>query len=153
DAHELKKVTEDVLPKIEKFLESPEEKRLRRMRAGVITAAIGLGASLVAVLLTTTKPPDDVTQWLFGWAGLALVTFFIGRGLVINGMLFSHPRKGIEDQSRHTGSQNLLDGYSAPQLRSGEAPPTFRAQTTSNLSQAPGASVTEHPTLNLKNER
>src|SRR5215510_4351728 len=43
DAHELKKVAEDVLPKIEKFLESPEEKRLRRMRAGVITAAAGLG--------------------------------------------------------------------------------------------------------------
>lgn len=34
DAHELKKVAEDVLPQIEKFLESPDEKRLRRMREG-----------------------------------------------------------------------------------------------------------------------
>src|SRR6185369_3315944 len=43
DAHELKKIAEDVLPEIEKFLESPEEKKLRRIRAGVIVAASGLG--------------------------------------------------------------------------------------------------------------
>src|SRR5437763_12275819 len=41
DAHELKKVAEDVLPQIEKFLESYEEKRLRRLRAGAIIAFIG----------------------------------------------------------------------------------------------------------------
>jgi hypothetical protein len=69
-------------------------------------------------------------------------------------MLFSRPRKGIEDQSRNAKSQNLLDaGYSAPQLRTNEAAPTLRSQTTSNLSQASGSSVTEHTTLNLKNER
>jgi hypothetical protein len=53
DAYELKKVAEDVLPEIEKFLESPEEKRLRRMRLGMLIASIGMGAaiglSLVAV--------------------------------------------------------------------------------------------------------
>lgn len=154
DAEELKRVAEDVLPQIEKFLESPEEKRMRRMRAGVITAATGLGASLVAFLLITSKPPDDIAQMLYGGLGLAFVTFFIGLGLVINGMLFSRPRKGIEDQSLNAKAQNLLDaGYSAPQLRSGEAASTFRAQTTSNLSQPAGSSVTEHTTLNLKNER
>src|SRR6267142_3367581 len=51
DTRDLKRVAEDVLPQIEKFLESPEEKRLRRMREGVITAATGLGASVVALLL------------------------------------------------------------------------------------------------------
>src|ERR1043165_1294673 len=39
DARELKKVAEDVLPEIEKFFESPEEKRLRRMRVGVILSS------------------------------------------------------------------------------------------------------------------
>src|SRR6266852_8065827 len=43
DADDLKRVAEDVLPEIEKFLESYEEKRLRRVRAGVIVAASGLG--------------------------------------------------------------------------------------------------------------
>src|SRR5207244_3302116 len=38
-ARELKKVAEDVLPQIEKFLESPEEKRLRRIRTGSIIGA------------------------------------------------------------------------------------------------------------------
>ena len=38
-AKDLEHVAEDVLPQMEKFLESPEEKRLRRVRAGVITAA------------------------------------------------------------------------------------------------------------------
>src|SRR6266850_787202 len=39
DSRDLKRVAEDVLPQIEKFLESYEEKRLRRVRAGVIVAA------------------------------------------------------------------------------------------------------------------
>ncbi|SRR5258705_4248828 len=47
---DLETVAEDVLPHFEKFLESPEEKRLRRIRAGVITAAIGLGATFIALL-------------------------------------------------------------------------------------------------------
>src|ERR1041384_4600600 len=47
DARELKKVAEDVLPEIEKFLESPEEKRLRRMRAGVVVASIGVGVTIM----------------------------------------------------------------------------------------------------------
>ncbi len=36
---DLKKVAEEVLPEIEKFLESPAEKRLRRIRMGVVFAA------------------------------------------------------------------------------------------------------------------
>src|SRR2546427_12780488 len=43
DTRDLKRVAEDVLTKIEKFLEAPEAKRLRRMRAGVIVSFIGLG--------------------------------------------------------------------------------------------------------------
>ncbi|MDQ3749938.1 MAG: zinc ribbon domain-containing protein, partial [Acidobacteriota bacterium] len=43
-AKELAEVAEEVLPEIEKFLESPEEKRLRRIRNGMMVASIGLGA-------------------------------------------------------------------------------------------------------------
>jgi hypothetical protein len=50
DSH-LHRIAEDVLPQIEKFLESPEEKRLRRMRVCVITAASGLGITLVSFLV------------------------------------------------------------------------------------------------------
>src|SRR5499426_3109893 len=46
-AKDLERVAEDVLPHFEKFLESPEEKRLRRIRVGVITAAVGLAFTFV----------------------------------------------------------------------------------------------------------
>ncbi|HTH51491.1 MAG TPA: hypothetical protein VL501_06140, partial [Pyrinomonadaceae bacterium] len=45
-AKDLKKIAEDVLPELEKFLESPAEKRLRRVRKGVVISGIGLGAAL-----------------------------------------------------------------------------------------------------------
>src|SRR6267143_747864 len=52
DADELKQVAEDVLPQIEKFLESYEEKRLRRLRIGVVTASAGLGAAIFMTLMS-----------------------------------------------------------------------------------------------------
>src|SRR6266704_583095 len=52
DARDLKRVAEDILPQIEKFLESYEEKRLRRVRAGVITASAGLGAAIFMILMS-----------------------------------------------------------------------------------------------------
>src|ERR1043165_2108314 len=59
DAYELKKVAEDVLPQIEKFLESPQEKRQRRLRAGVITAAAGLGFAIFMTLMSAYIPNAD----------------------------------------------------------------------------------------------
>ncbi len=67
---ELATVAEDVLPEIEKFLESPEEKRLRRVRKGTMVASIGLGAaigfSIAAVLMNDAG--------VFFVAGLGMVT-------------------------------------------------------------------------------
>src|SRR6266404_6664921 len=84
---DLKRVAEDVLPQIEKFLESPEEKRLRRVRAGVVTAASGLGASLL-IFLVSMQAHD-----LIPFIALGLVAFFVGLGLIINGLIFTVPRK------------------------------------------------------------
>src|SRR5438309_11934538 len=50
DARDLRRVAEDVLPKIDKLLESSEEKRLRRVRAGGVTAASGCGATVCMLL-------------------------------------------------------------------------------------------------------
>src|SRR4030095_12123990 len=63
-AKELHKVAEDVLPEIEKFLESPDERRLRRFRAGVIVACIGLGACQSATneLEQNRHSPPSVTE-------------------------------------------------------------------------------------------
>lgn len=153
DARELKKVAEDVLPEIEKFLESPEEKRMRRIRSGVVVAATGLGGTVFIALMSAFMRGPDAETFL-GLAGLGVACFLIGLGLIINALFFTRPRKQLEDHSSDARSQNVLDsGYVSPQLRSAvEAQNSIRAQTTSNLKQPP-ESVTEHTTLHLKSER
>jgi hypothetical protein len=142
DAHELKQVAEDVLPQIEKFLESYEEKRLRRLRIGVVTAAAGLGGAIFMTLMSAFIRNADA---LLGVSGLGVATFLIGIGLIINALYFTKPRNQLEDHSPDARAQNLLDaGYKAP---------AFKAQTTSNLAQASGSSITEHTTQHLKTGR
>jgi hypothetical protein len=154
DADELKRVAEDVLPQIEKFLESPEEKRLRRMRAGVITGACGLGVAILGLVLSAAIHSTDGETFGLGVFGFGVIALVIGLGLVLNGVMFTRPRKGVADHSSDARTQSLLDaGYASPQLRSSaEAQPTFRAQTTSDLSRG-GSSITEHTTHHLKTER
>lgn len=152
DVRDLKRVVEDVLPKIEKFLESSEEKRLRRVRAGVIVAASGLGTGLLGLALALALSGADAESAL-GIIGLGAIAFAVGLALVLNGVVFTRPRKGLEDLSSEARSQNLLDaGYASPQLKVGDAPPSFRSQTTSSLSKSAN-SVTEHTTHHLKNQR
>ncbi len=150
DADELKKVAEDVLPQIEKFLESYEEKRLRRMRAGVIVSSIGVGFTVLMFLMTSVARPNDLEGFI-GGAGMGIVTLCIGLGLLLNAFVFTRPGKRLPDNSADARSQNLLDTGAPPQLRAGrEAQIPPRVNTTSNLVQ-PG-SVTEHTTLHLKSE-
>jgi hypothetical protein len=145
-AKELKKVAEDVLPHFEKFLESPEEKRLRRIRAGIIMAAIGLGATLILFIMAMDK--GDLIPFLTP----AFVTFLVGVGIIVNGLLFTVPRKQLPGEAYDALSQKVLDSganripYEAPapgQLTN-ELPPTPRLQA---------ASITEHTTHHLKTNK
>lgn len=150
NSRDLKIVAEDVLPQIEKFLESPEEKRLRRLRAGVITALIGLGVAVPTLVFTSAVHGDAELMFLFIALGLGVITFTIGLALVINGLLFTRPRKGIEDNSSDANLQNLLDAeYAPPQLRPADAQVPFRSPATKDLSR-PASSITEHTTKHLK---
>ena len=150
DARELKQVADHVLPQIEKFLESPKEKRLRRMRAGVITAASGLGTSIVGLVLASVIYGYVGQALTVGGAGLGLLMFLVGLGLILNAMRFTESGKAVDDNSYQAESQNLLEpAYATPQLKSGELP-SFRSPTTSNLVQTPGPSITEHTTKHLK---
>jgi len=97
DTRELKRVAEDVLPQIEKFLESYEEKKLRRVRAGVITAASGLGAAVFLILLSKFLPGPDSESFL-GFSGLGIAAFLIGIGLIVNALAFTKPPRVVEDR-------------------------------------------------------
>ena len=142
-AKELKKVAEDVLPHFEKFLESPEEKRLRRIRSGVIMSAIGLGATFILFIMAMDK--IDLIPFIIP----ALITFLVGVGIIVNGLLFTVPRKELPGDAYDALSQKVLDSganripYEAP------APgPLTNELPTVPRRQAP--SITEHTTHHLK---
>jgi hypothetical protein len=133
---DLKEIVEEVLPQIEKFLESPEERRLRRIRAGLITGSIGFGASLGALFMTITD--EDFLIFLLP----TLVLFFIGVGLMINGLWFTLPRKQLPDADLNLLSPELID--------------KSQRQITKNISPAypplTNSSVTEHTTHHLRDK-
>jgi len=154
DPRYLRRITERVLPRIERFLESPEEKRLRRLRKGTVMALVGLGVGVPSLVLWAVNTKSDAVAFLGVLLILAAVTFATGLGALINGLLFSKPGQTMEDKSDEARAQHLLDaGYAPPSLRAGEPQSSFRTQTTSNLAPAGGSSVTEGTTHHLKTER
>ena len=98
-------VAEDVLPELEKFLESPEEKRLRRMRAGTVMSSIGFGTAFAISIAAIVMKDDDV----FFLAALGLVLFFIGLGFILNGVFLTVPKKSLKDRSFDADRQRALD--------------------------------------------
>ena len=105
NVYDLKKVAEDVLPEIEKFLESPEERRIRRIRVGVILSLIGLGAS-IGFLLGGLLADKGMLPGIVP----SIVAFFIGLSFVINGMYFSVTKKAMLDKVDDAERQRQLDG-------------------------------------------
>lgn len=150
-AKDLSKVAEEVLPEIEKFLESPEEKRLRRIRAGIVFGAIGIGTGMLGLIWSTVVSAGDVEAAVLV-SGVGIIAFAIGLGVILNGLLFTKLRGNVADRSSDAKRQDLLDSvYTPPLARPGETP-MLRSPTTSNLAVKKGASVTEHTTLNLKKD-
>jgi len=83
-ADDLKEVVEDVLPQVEKFLESPEERRLRRLHEGTLTTATGLGIILFCLIMNLFIDSDRGETLLAIGGGGGLLVLLIGLGLVIN---------------------------------------------------------------------
>ena len=142
-AKDLEKIAEEVLPQFEKFLESPEERRLRRIRSGVITAAIGLGASFILLVLAMDK--IDLIPLITPF----FVTFLVGIGVIINGLLFTVPRKRLPGDVHDAVAQSMLDAalnrgavYEAP-------PPANLTNELASPARPQPVSVAEHTTHHL----
>lgn len=129
-ASELKKVAEDVLPEIEKFLESPQEKKMRRLRTGTIVSSIGLGA---AIALTFVGMASGEVDMMF-LAGLGVVLFFMGLGFIVNALLFTVPRGRFDDLSDDADKQRSLDAATSG-LKLPEAKPLFASSVTEHTTQ------------------
>jgi len=95
-SRDLKRVVEDVLPQIETFLESSEERRLHQLRDGVLTAAVGLGILLFLMLLASIVPVTGkgMIFCLIG-AGGGIIALLVGLGLIINARWFTVPPKEL----------------------------------------------------------
>lgn len=144
-ASELQKVAEEVLPEIEKFLESPADKRLRRLRAGTIMAFIGVGATLGGLVASM------VDEGLFVLAIPGLIMLFIGLAVVLNGLMFTLPRKQVTDHADEALTQKALDSA----LKQAGLPTGLAEGPTNALNSGERtlASVTEHTTHQLKTSR
>ena len=139
---DLEHVAEEVLPAFEKFLESPEERRLRRLRAGVITASVGFALSLVSLVAAMDR--GDLFIMLPG-----LITLMVGLGIVVNGLLFTLPRKNLPGGTADALAQQALDSV---QNRMRHEPPGAGSLTNELEPGGPPplASITEHTTHHLK---
>lgn len=143
---DLEHVAEDVLPSFEKFLESPEERRLRRLRGGVITASVGFGATVVAFLIALNES-DFIPLMVPGF-----ITFMVGLGIIVNGLLFTVMRKKLPGDASDALAQKVLD---STQNRTTYEPPSG-AGLTNELGSGTNPqliSVTEHTTHHLKTSK
>jgi hypothetical protein len=132
----------EVAPQFEKFLESPEEKRLRRIRRGVITTMVGLGWTVIFFLMAMGNS-DFLPGMVPGF-----LTFMVGLGIVINGLLFSVLRKKLPGGAEDALSQKTLDA-----TMQYESPP-YRAKTNELTQQpTPVASITDHTTHHLNSKK
>jgi hypothetical protein len=104
-AKDLKKVAEDVLPEIEKFLESPHEKRQRGLREGLFWTCIGIGMVFGFILARTLIGDNGI----FFFVGFGVVAFFIGLSSILNALLFTIPKKTLSDKSIDAQNQRELD--------------------------------------------
>lgn len=147
---DLEHVAEDVLPQLEKFLESPEEKRLRRMRRGVITAVVGLGVT-IAFILASTQSGDFIPL-----VALGLLIFLVGLGIIINGLVLTVPRKTLADRSAEAASQKELEAQIQNVVPANQLRPF--APITNDLPESfdqrlGRTSVTEHTTHHLTHDK
>lgn len=132
---ELVRLTNHVLPRVDRFLESAEEKRLRRMRAGLITSSVGLGGILMFMMIALASGKEVFLVP----AAAAMVTLIIGLGVLISGKMLSVPKKKFADSSEENLNQEIADRMTISSVRRNEI------RESSN----PPLSVVEHTTHRL----
>jgi hypothetical protein len=139
---DLKIIADSVLPQIEEFLESPEERRMRRLRAGTIVSLIGLGATVGFTIAAMLMADSGILLV----AGAGVVVFFIGLAFFINGLFLTVPKKIVSDRSSDAADQRALDTQ-----MDANAAPTNELKLPS--ADQVFASVTEDTTRHLREKQ
>jgi hypothetical protein len=111
-AKDVRDLVEHALPKLERLFESPQQKRVREIRAGITWAAAGIGLALFFLLRHLYGSPGRPAENLFEAA--ALVTIASGLGYLISTWLFSPPASlptGISQMRDTNGFQSLPSSH------------------------------------------
>jgi len=131
---DLRHVVEDLLPAVSKFLESPEQSRLRQIREGVITSAVGLGIAGFGLALMVAVKSSDADTWGMILVGVAALVFLIGLGIIAGGFFFTIPRKKLPAMPAQVGGAAVIPPiHTSPTLDTGIAPPSVTEATTYDL--------------------
>jgi hypothetical protein len=124
---------------------TPEVKRYNEIKAGVITACVGLGlmiflAVFMEGIILGGKVPQDAVEILRRVWVAGVIPLFVGIGLLINGLFVSKRQVELARREQRTGPEAFEKGTEAHALRS--------ADTTEFI--PPDFSVTEGTTKHLK---
>ena len=123
---------------------TPEVKRYKEIKAGVITSCVGLGLMLflyvigMAIFRSGQNPPAAAEIIRSIWVA-GVIPFMAGVGLIINGLFVSKKMVEVERRARRSAQEAPGGGGEQPTLKS--------ADTSEFIT--PGFSVTEGTTKHL----
>ena len=130
---------------------TPAVKRYREIKAGVIVSSIGLALMIFlsilmeGVVLSGQNPPSDAAILSRIWVA-GVIPFFIGLGLIINGLFVSKKLVALAEQEARDRAKTT-DALEPHTER-----PRLQAADTTEFVPA-NYSVTEDTTKHLKNHR
>lgn len=128
---------------------TPEVKRRREIKAGVITASAGLGLMIVLFvimggIIASGRVSDAAAEILSRIWIVGLIPLFVGAALIFNGMVVTKRQERTMHETTEPGAKNLAgsqpEGYLSP-------------ADTSELSSSLPFSVTDETTKNLVKKR
>lgn len=112
NTHDLRQVVYEVLPAVERFLESPEEKhshqqekRLNQIREGVLTSVVGLAIILCFLLISWITKEEKILIA----SALGLLVLMIGLGITVSALWFTVLPKRLAHSSPRTPKQIVVD--------------------------------------------
>lgn len=124
---------------------TPEVKRYREIKAGVITSSVGIAVMIFlyflmqGVILSGQVPPHEAEIvsriWIAG-----VIPIFVGLALIINGLIVSKRLVEIAERNRQK-EMKTLEGTTRPH--------SLRSADTNEFASSP-FSVTEHTTKHLE---
>ena len=123
---------------------NPESQSSREIKAGVITASVGIGLAIFlyvfmqGIILSGNVAPDAIEILRRLWV-VGVIPLCVGTGLVFNGLVVG--RKIVRNASKETERSGVLDSEAGPHL--------LQSADTAGL-DPPAFSVTDETTRRLR---